>query len=74
MAERTDSSGGMMAVVAVLIVLFLLILLPFVPLLLAMAEALLFGTRQVENFCEQIGIHDELGMLYEPVIEFLTGR
>lgn len=47
----------------------LLLLTPFI----AFLEHFALGSRYVEHFCEQIGIHDELSMLYEPVIKFLMG-
>lgn len=56
---------------ASIVVLFLLT--PFIPLLLALLESLTSGTNKVEDFCRQIGLHDELSMLYEPVVLFLMG-
>ena len=44
-----------------------LIALPFVPLLLALIEGMTFGTQRVEEFCRDIGIHEELSTLYQTV-------
>lgn len=60
-------AGAMMLVAGIVF----LLLLPFLPLLLAAVENLTMGTNHVEEFCRQIGIHDELSVIYEPVIEFL---
>lgn len=48
----------------------LLFLLPFLPLLLALAEHLTAGTAHVEQFFIRIGIHDELDVLYQPLLRF----
>jgi len=34
---------------------------------LALIEGMTFGTRRVEDFCEQVGIHDELTALYQTI-------
>ena len=43
----------------------------FLPLLLALIESLLFGSRHVEQFFVEIGLHDELDAIYDPVVTFL---
>ena len=48
-----------------------LILIPFLPLLLSFVEHSTLKSNHVESFCRTIGIHDELGILYEPVIDLL---
>jgi hypothetical protein len=66
-AGDRESRGYAAAAVLALMGVVSLIALPFVPLLLAGIEGLTFGTRRVEDFCEQIGIHDELTALYQAV-------
>lgn len=68
-AGQREGRGYAAAVVLALMGVVSLIALPFVPLLLAGIEGLTFGTRRVEDFCEQIGIHDELSALYQTVFE-----
>jgi len=46
-------------------------LLVFLPLLLALIEHTLFGSRHVEEFFQEIGLHDELDAIYDPVVDFL---
>ena len=42
------------------------------PLLMAVCEAAIFHTRHIEEFCERIGIHDELGALYAAMFNLFT--
>jgi len=67
-SERS-SRFGMAAVVLLLVVVGLPLLL-FLPLILALAENFLFGTNEVEGLCRDVGIHDELGKIYGPLIDF----
>jgi hypothetical protein len=70
--ERKDRDGASsygVAVVLGLFIVFAVVALPFVPLLMALCEGALFHTRRVEDLCERIGIHDELGTLYQAVFE-----
>ncbi|GEM_PF-3035449 len=50
----------------------LLLAARFLPLVLALVEDLTFGTHHVEDLCRQLGIHDELGDLYELVFGWIT--
>ena len=43
----------------------------FLPLLLALIESLLFGSHHVEQFFQEIGLHDELDAIYDPIVTFL---
>ena len=65
--DERQTSGSAAAVLLVLLVVIGLLLLPFVPLLLALLESVTLGTNRVEDFCRQIGIHDELSALYQAV-------
>jgi hypothetical protein len=56
-------------VTAVIIVL----MLPFLPLLCAVVEHTVFGTRHVEDFFERVGLHDKLGELYHFVFRLFGG-
>lgn len=48
--------------------LFIILLLPFLPLILAFVEQFVLGTDHVEGLCREVGIHDELSFIYEPII------
>ena len=65
--SRKRSAGPVLAVLFVLAVP----LTVFLPLLLALIESLLFGSGHVEQFFVEIGLHDELDAIYDPVISFL---
>lgn len=65
--EGDHRSGYVVAVVAGLLLVFAIVAMPFVPLLLAFCEHTLLGTRHVEETCEWLGIHDELGTLYQTI-------
>lgn len=56
----------MLAAVAVVLAVPLTV---FLPLILAGVEHVLFGTHEVEDFCREIGVHDELCVIYEPVVD-----
>jgi hypothetical protein len=60
-------SGSAAAVLLGLFVVLGVLLLPFVPLLLALLETVTLGTNRVEDFCRQLGVHDELSALYETI-------
>ena len=64
---RKRSAGPVLAVLLALAVP----LTVFLPLLLALIESLLFGSRHVEQFFVEIGLHDELDAIYDPVVTFL---
>jgi hypothetical protein len=65
--DRDGNSNYAVAVVMGLFVVFGIVALPFMPLLVALCEETLFQTRHVEELCERVGIHDELGSLYRAV-------
>ncbi len=67
--ERTER-GSAAAVLLAFFVIMTLLLLPFLPLLLALLEAVTLGTNRVEDLCRQIGIHDELSALYKTVFSW----
>ncbi|MGZ9262405.1 MAG: hypothetical protein ACXW6V_23300 [Candidatus Binatia bacterium] len=67
--HQANASYGIAAVLGLFAVLAL-IALPFLPLLMSLCEGMVFGTRPVEAFCERIGIHDELGSLYQAVFDW----
>jgi hypothetical protein len=66
-----EGRGYAAAVLLAIMAILTLIALPFVPLLLALLEGATLGTRRVEDFCTQIGIHDELTALYQTVLPFI---
>jgi len=43
----------------------------FLPLALSAVEYAVFGTNYVEDFFRMVHLHDALGKLYEPVVEFV---
>jgi hypothetical protein len=47
---------------------FALVVLPFLPLLLSLAEHILFGTHRVEDFFRHVGLYDVLSQLYRPIV------
>ena len=47
------------------------VVLPFVPLVLAGLEFMIFRTMHVENFCRKIGIHEALDKIYDPIFTFV---
>jgi hypothetical protein len=65
--QNRHERGSAAVVLLALLVILGLLLLPFVPLLLALLETVTVGTNHVEDFCRQIGIHDELSALYEAI-------
>ncbi len=58
------------APIAVVVILVVVPLVIFGPLLAALFEERVFHTHHVEEFCRQIGIYDEPGAIYQPMIEF----
>jgi hypothetical protein len=72
MVSQSDGrKGGMGPAAAVVLVALAIPLLVFAPLIAAIVEHVTFGTDHVEDFLRRIGLHDELGLIYEPVIDFL---
>jgi hypothetical protein len=69
----SDEEKPIRQIIARVSIVVFFLLTPFIPLLLALLENLSFGTNKVEGFCKQIGIHDELSILYDPVVKFLMG-
>ena len=64
---RKRSAGPVLAVLLALAVP----LTVFLPLLLALIESLLFGSRHVEQFFVEIGLHDELDAINDAVVTSL---
>ena len=64
---RKRSAGPVLAV----LLLLALPLSVFLPLVLALIEYALFGSHHVEQFFREIGLHDELDEIYDPVIDFI---
>lgn len=48
-----------------------MVLVTFPPLALALSQHFLLGSDQVEDFCRQIGVHDVLSRIYQPLFEFV---
>ena len=69
--DRGEQRGYAVGVVLAILLVVGLLLLPFLPLLLALLETVTLGTRHVEEFCETIGIHDELSALYRTVLPWI---
>lgn len=67
--DRDGNSNYAVAVVIGMFAVFAILALPFMPLLMALCEETLFHTRHVEELCEWMGIHDELGKLYEVMFD-----
>ena len=65
---RKRSAGPVVAVLLALAVP----LTVFLPLVFALIEHMLFGSRHVEQFFRAVGLHDELEAIYDPVISFLS--
>lgn len=57
--------GGTLAVLIVMIALL------FAPLALAAIEYYTFGSSTIENWFRTMGVHDQLGRLYEPIVSRL---
>jgi len=70
-SERDGKKRGKGPAVAIVLVLVAIPLVVFGPLLAAFVEHALFRTGHVEAFFIRIGLHDELSLIYEPVIDFL---
>ena len=69
--DRDGNSNYAVAVVIGLFIVFGIVALPFMPLLVALCEETLFHTHNVEQLCERMGIHDELGSLYKAVFRWI---
>lgn len=65
--EKTGSS-----LYFIILSIFMVISILYLPLLLSLVESAFFGSRYVENFCRQIGIHDELTWLYRNTFFFVN--
>lgn len=48
--------------------LFLVVSLVFLPLILSGIEHLLLGSHKLEDGLRKLGIHDDLGKIYEPIL------
>lgn len=79
MADRESNTGDdperrgyAPLVVLSLLVVVGVIALPFLPLLLSLLESITLGSDRVEDFCRQIGIHDELSALYQTIFNWFT--
>ena len=68
-AGRKRAAGPVLAIVLVVVAIPLVV---FAPLIVSYIEHVTFGTSRVEDFFTRIGLHDELSLIYEPVIDFLT--
>jgi hypothetical protein len=66
-SQHEEQRGYGAAVILGLLLVFGLLAAPFLPLVLAMIEGVTMGTNKVEDCCREIGIHDELSVLYEAV-------
>lgn len=64
----SDESQTRLPVGLIVGAMLLLVLLPFLPLIFAGIEEATLGSRRVEGFFEAIGLHDELGTLYDFVL------
>jgi hypothetical protein len=68
-----ESGGGagrsqVVAITATGGALVLLVASPFLPLLLAGLEKILFGSDHVEDLFRTIGLHDDLSRLYDLIL------
>lgn len=70
-SKRDGRKRGMGPLAAIVVVVAAIPLVVFAPLVAAFAEHALLGTGHVEDFFRRIGLHDELDLIYEPVIDFL---
>lgn len=71
MASATDGRKRAAGpALAVLVAVLAIPVIVFAPLVLALAEHLLFGTDYVEGFFRWVGLHDALDAIYTPVIDF----
>ena len=43
----------------------------FLPLVLSLAEHLMFGSSYVEGFCRKISVHEVLRKVYEPIVPLI---
>ena len=70
-SSEHDGRGYAPAVLLGVFAVLAVAVLPFVPLLLSLLEHLTLGTNRVEDYCRQVGVHDELSALYRSVLWFL---
>lgn len=49
----------------------LLLALVFLPLGIAFVEYHLYNTTHVEDWFQTVGLHDDLGRVYEPIVEWM---
>ena len=70
--ERDGRKRGAGPVLAIVLVVAAIPLVVFAPLIVSYIEHVTVGTSRVEDFFTRIGLHDELSLVYEPVIDFLT--
>lgn len=49
----------------------LLLALVFLPLGLSFVEHSLYNTTHIEDWFQTVGLHDDLGRVYEPIIEWM---
>ena len=70
-ARMDDDEQPGRQIVSKIAFLFLILLLPFIPLILSFFEHFVLGTSQVERLCRDLGIHDELSLIYEPIIRLI---
>ena len=66
--SRSERSSGWRVL---LVSIVLAVVLFFLPLTAAYVEYKAAGTSHVENAFRQMGVHDELSAIYEPVIRVL---
>ena len=65
-----DSGTGIGVAVCVLTLPFLMVGVVFLPLGLAGLENATLGSHRVEDFFRDVGLHDELSLVYDPVFDF----
>ncbi|MEW4490184.1 hypothetical protein AB1L42_19020 [Thalassoglobus sp. JC818] len=56
---------------AVFAAIFFVLFALFLPLIISGIEHFCFGSGYFEQLLKRIGIHDELGMLYRPVLQWV---
>jgi hypothetical protein len=49
--------------------MFMVVSLIFLPLILSGIEHFLLGSHKVEDGLRRLGIHDDLGKIYEPILK-----
>jgi hypothetical protein len=71
-APETGSDGSGRVLGWFVAIPLVAVALLFMPLLLAIAEGLTLGSEHVEDFFRTIGLHDELGEIYESVFDLFS--